>query len=135
MSDDTDAINFKERRIEAFYVPLIYKDDDDQDPREGIPIKFDATEQILALPYDKIVDIVCQTGFTHYDLIDSVVPCHMRNGSYKVTALEDSIMQFFGFDDEKQSEDFIHDAALDQARNAFRIGEVKTYRVRIVQTR
>ena len=59
----------------------------------------------------------------------------MRNGSYKVTALEDSIMQFFGFDDEKQSEDFIHDAALDQARNAFRIGEVKTYRVRIVQTR
>lgn len=126
---------FVGKKIEAFYVPLQHKDDDDQDPRRGDPVKFDATEAVLSMSVFDIVRIVDPGDYRDYELMNGTVPFHMRNGSYDVDGLEDSIMSFFGFEDWREAEDQITEETVAQARRELKIGELKTYRVRVVQVR
>ena len=124
--------DYSERKITGSFVAYKQAHPFDDYPAELDGVDFDATDLVLELNLKDIQDIANHNADDA--LIDELAPYHVQdqnpNDGFKVTNVENSILEFFNVE---QGED-ITQAMLDQARKAHHINQAKRYKVTLYHT-
>lgn len=116
------------RSIKGTFIPQVYRNDRDDHPVELDPVPFEATEQVLMLDLVKIQELIDER--LDPGDVDDLVPSAVRDdhdGPFRVDDLALSVAQFFMVSEGSE----VDEAILEVARAAHRIGELKTYHVRV----